>query len=236
MLRLPLMRWTCPCRRLRQLGTTVIGERLSSPVSAQAPTDDSASVRTCRRGRHPGWEALVRHARAQGADRLGGMGTFIAADHSVTCNKQVAVKVLNAQLALTEDLVSRLHNEAQLASSFSSPHHRRGLRCRLDRGWSSLLEMELFVGESLAPADSPLFGAIRGRYAADWRATGDGSICSAMKAACCTERHQARKHRFCARGTMGTLWNCSTLASPKLCGINDETATDPHRGHPGNTI
>lgn len=79
----------------------------------------------------------------------GGMGTVYVAEHLIL-HKSVAVKVLNAQLALTPDLVSRLHSEARLASSISSPHIVEVFDVGATPDGRPYVEMELLIGESLA--------------------------------------------------------------------------------------
>lgn len=79
----------------------------------------------------------------------GGMGTVYVAEH-LLLHKSVAVKVLNAQLALTPDLVSRLHSEARLASSISSPHIVEVFDVGATPDGRPYVEMELLIGESLA--------------------------------------------------------------------------------------
>ena len=79
----------------------------------------------------------------------GGMGTVYVAEH-LLLHKSVAVKVLNAQLALTPDLVQRLHCEARLAASISSPHIVEVFDVGVTPDGRPYVEMELLIGESLA--------------------------------------------------------------------------------------
>ncbi len=79
----------------------------------------------------------------------GGMGTVYVAEH-LLLHKSVAVKVLNAQLALTPDLVQRLHSEARLAASISSPHIVEVFDVGATPDGRPYVEMELLIGESLA--------------------------------------------------------------------------------------
>jgi len=79
----------------------------------------------------------------------GGMGTVYVAEH-LLLHKPVAVKVLSAQLMLTPDLVQRLHSEARLAASISSPHIVEVFDVGATPDGRPYVEMELLIGESLA--------------------------------------------------------------------------------------
>lgn len=117
---------------------------VQAPIGRSSIGPDSADADDTLVGEVLGGKLKVRRRIGQG-----GMGTVYVADH-LHLHKQVAVKVLNAQLALTEDLVSRLHSEARLASSISSPHIVEVFDVGLTADGRPYVEMELLVGESLA--------------------------------------------------------------------------------------
>jgi serine/threonine-protein kinase len=79
----------------------------------------------------------------------GGMGTVYVAEH-VELGKQVAVKVLNPQVAGVPDVIRRLHSEARHAAAIRSAH----IVDVFDVGTASdgrpFIVMELLDGESLA--------------------------------------------------------------------------------------
>lgn len=94
-------------------------------------------------------EVLGGKLRVQRRIGQGGMGTVYVAEH-LLLHRSVAVKVLNAQLASAPDLVSRLHSEARLAASISSPHIVEVFDVGIARDGRPYVEMELLLGESLA--------------------------------------------------------------------------------------
>ncbi|MBL9044617.1 MAG: serine/threonine protein kinase [Myxococcales bacterium] len=94
-------------------------------------------------------EVLGGKLKVQRRIGQGGMGTVYVAEHLIL-HKPVAVKVLSAQLALTPDLVQRLHSEARLAASISSPHIVEVFDVGATPDGRPYVEMELLIGESLA--------------------------------------------------------------------------------------
>lgn len=126
------------------------GHGVTPHLSAQAPIGRS-TVSPARRDEDDPLldEVLGGKLRVKRRIGQGGMGTVYVAEH-LHLHKQVAVKVLNAQLASTPDLVSRLHSEARLASSISSPHIVEVHDVGVTADGRPYVEMELLVGESLA--------------------------------------------------------------------------------------
>lgn len=79
----------------------------------------------------------------------GGMGVVVEATH-VTLEQRVAIKVLNSELARSQEIVARFLREARIAARLSSPHVAKVTDIGQTETGSPYLVMELLVGHDLA--------------------------------------------------------------------------------------
>ena len=79
----------------------------------------------------------------------GGMGIVVEAIH-VTLEQRVAIKLLNDELAKSQEIVARFLREARIAARLSSPHVAKVTDIGQTETGSPYLVMELLVGHDLA--------------------------------------------------------------------------------------